>query len=68
MPIYERGKVRIHYEEMGSGYPLLVIPGGGSTQRNSSIRRRRSSSAIRPSSPIAATPRGAGPSGPRDVG
>src|SRR5688572_30862278 len=29
MPIYERGKVRIHYEEMGSGYPLLVIPGGG---------------------------------------
>src|SRR5215510_5427867 len=29
MPFYERGKVRIHYEEMGSGYPLLVIPGGG---------------------------------------
>ena len=29
MPTYERGKVRIHYEEMGSGYPLLVIPGGG---------------------------------------
>src|ERR1700726_2919310 len=29
MPIYERGPVRIHYEEMGSGFPLLVIPGGG---------------------------------------
>ena len=29
MPIYERGSVRIHYEEMGSGFPLLVIPGGG---------------------------------------
>jgi hypothetical protein len=29
MPTYERGEVRIHYEEMGSGYPLLVIPGGG---------------------------------------
>jgi len=29
MPFYERGKVRIHYEEMGSGFPLLVIPGGG---------------------------------------
>ena len=29
MPIYERGKVRIQYEEMGSGFPLLVIPGGG---------------------------------------
>ena len=29
MPIYERGQVRIHYEEAGSGFPLLVIPGGG---------------------------------------
>jgi len=29
MPIYERGDVRIHYEEVGSGFPLLVIPGGG---------------------------------------
>ena len=26
---YERGQVRIHYEEVGSGFPLLVIPGGG---------------------------------------
>jgi pimeloyl-ACP methyl ester carboxylesterase len=29
MPVYERGDVRIHYEEVGSGFPLLVIPGGG---------------------------------------
>jgi pimeloyl-ACP methyl ester carboxylesterase len=29
MPIHERGPVRIHYTEMGSGFPLLVIPGGG---------------------------------------
>ena len=29
MPFFERGGVRIHYEEAGSGYPLLVIPGGG---------------------------------------
>src|SRR5260370_40629888 len=29
MPFYERGDVRIHYEETGSGFPLLVIPGGG---------------------------------------
>jgi hypothetical protein len=29
MPIYENGPVRIHYEEAGSGFPLLVIPGGG---------------------------------------
>src|SRR5580698_10333810 len=26
---YERGAVRIHFEEAGSGFPLLLIPGGG---------------------------------------
>ena len=26
---FERGPVRIHYEEFGSGFPLLLIPGGG---------------------------------------
>ena len=29
MPSYENGEVRIRYEEMGDGFPLLVIPGGG---------------------------------------
>ncbi|HKU94746.1 MAG TPA: alpha/beta hydrolase [Vineibacter sp.] len=29
MPFYERGDVRIRYEEAGSGFPLLIIPGGG---------------------------------------
>jgi pimeloyl-ACP methyl ester carboxylesterase len=29
MPFYERGDVRIYYEEAGSGFPLLLIPGGG---------------------------------------
>ncbi len=29
MPFYERGPVRIHYEEVGSGFPLLILPGGG---------------------------------------
>jgi pimeloyl-ACP methyl ester carboxylesterase len=29
MPFYERGPVRIHYEEKGSGFPLFIIPGGG---------------------------------------
>jgi len=29
MPFYENGDVRIHYEEAGSGFPLLIIPGGG---------------------------------------
>jgi pimeloyl-ACP methyl ester carboxylesterase len=26
---YERGPVRIYYEESGSGFPLLLLPGGG---------------------------------------
>ena len=29
MPFYDNGDVRIHYEEAGSGFPLLATPGGG---------------------------------------
>src|SRR5579872_2019248 len=29
MPFYEKGSVRIHFEETGSGFPLLLIAGGG---------------------------------------
>jgi pimeloyl-ACP methyl ester carboxylesterase len=29
MSFYEKGAVRIHYEEAGSGFPLLIIAGGG---------------------------------------
>jgi pimeloyl-ACP methyl ester carboxylesterase len=29
MSFYEKGDVRIHFEEAGSGYPLLLIAGGG---------------------------------------
>jgi pimeloyl-ACP methyl ester carboxylesterase len=29
MPFYEKGNVRIRYEEAGSGFPLLLIAGGG---------------------------------------
>jgi pimeloyl-ACP methyl ester carboxylesterase len=29
MPFYQKGNVRIYYEEAGSGFPLLIIPGGG---------------------------------------
>jgi pimeloyl-ACP methyl ester carboxylesterase len=33
MPFYEKGDVRIRYEEAGSGFPLLVVPGGGLNSR-----------------------------------
>ena len=33
-PFYEKGNVRIHFQEAGSGIPLLIIPGGG---QNSTI-------------------------------
>src|ERR1700745_4167493 len=29
MSFYEKGPVRIHFEETGSGFPLLLIAGGG---------------------------------------
>ena len=29
MSFFEKGQVRIHYEEAGSGFPLLLIAGGG---------------------------------------
>jgi pimeloyl-ACP methyl ester carboxylesterase len=29
MPFYEKGPVRIRYEEWGTGFPLLLISGGG---------------------------------------
>jgi pimeloyl-ACP methyl ester carboxylesterase len=30
---YEKGNIRIRYQEVGSGFPLLVIPGGGLNSR-----------------------------------
>jgi pimeloyl-ACP methyl ester carboxylesterase len=33
MPLYEKGDVRIRYEETGAGFPLLVTPGGGLNSR-----------------------------------
>ena len=37
MPIYEKGPVRIRYEEAGSGFPLLLIAGGGLNSNISGI-------------------------------
>src|SRR6202049_266057 len=31
--LYEKGNVRIRYQEVGSGFPLLVPPGGGLNSR-----------------------------------
>src|SRR5439155_6973439 len=45
MPFYERGPVRIHYEEVGSGFPLLLIPCGG---LNSSFQSWQTASPFKP--------------------
>jgi len=33
VPYFENGPVRIRYEEAGSGFPILVMPGGGLNSR-----------------------------------
>ena len=37
---YEKGPVRIRYQETGSGFPLLLIAGGGLTRRSPVSRTR----------------------------
>jgi pimeloyl-ACP methyl ester carboxylesterase len=39
MAFYERGAVRIHFEEAGSGFPLLLIAGGGLNSTIASLTR-----------------------------
>jgi pimeloyl-ACP methyl ester carboxylesterase len=39
MRFYERGPVRIHFEEAGSGFPLLLIAGGGLNSTISNLVR-----------------------------
>jgi pimeloyl-ACP methyl ester carboxylesterase len=45
MSFYDRGPVRINYEETGSGFPLLLIAGGG---LNSTIAGLKSGSPFNP--------------------
>src|SRR5438552_6403909 len=45
MSFYEKGPVRIHYEEHGSGFPLMLIAGGG---LNSTISGLTSGSPFNP--------------------
>jgi len=39
MSFYEKGAVRIHFEETGSGFPLLIIAGGGLNSTISALAR-----------------------------
>ena len=45
MPFYEKGDTRIYYEEVGSGFPLLIIPGSG---LNSTVAGLRTSGPFNP--------------------
>jgi pimeloyl-ACP methyl ester carboxylesterase len=45
MSFYEKGAVRIHHEEAGSGFPLLLIAGGG---LNSTISALKNNSPFSP--------------------
>ena len=42
MSFYEKGAVRIHYEEAGSGFPLLLIAGGGLNSTIAGLKGSRS--------------------------
>jgi pimeloyl-ACP methyl ester carboxylesterase len=46
MPFYEKGSVRIRYEEAGSGFPLLLVPGGGLNSTIEGLKRGRPFDAI----------------------
>jgi acyl CoA:acetate/3-ketoacid CoA transferase alpha subunit len=39
MPFYDNGRVRIRYEEAGSGFPLLLVPGGGLNSTIAGLKR-----------------------------
>src|SRR5437899_11229668 len=39
MSVYEKGPVKIHYEEAGSGFPLLLIAGGGLNSTIAGLKR-----------------------------
>lgn len=46
MPYYENGDVRIHYEDVGTGFPILLIAGGGLNSVLSNITERSPFNAI----------------------
>src|SRR6201981_2958518 len=36
---YEKGSVRIYYEEAGTGFPLMLLPGGGLNSTIDGLKR-----------------------------
>ena len=75
MPFYERGPNHIYYEEAGSGFPLLIIPGGGLNSTVASLadfgalqphgRHTKTTSAVSP--PTCAMPIWGQSSGPLEI-
>lgn len=53
MPFCENGPVRLYYEEVGAGFPLLVLPGGGLNAALSSLAESRTGSPAAPFDPMA---------------
>src|SRR5262245_10293674 len=39
MSFYEKGPVRIQYEQAGSGFPLVLVPGGGLNSTIAGLKR-----------------------------
>ena len=71
---YEKGPVRIHYEEAGSGFPLLLIAGGGLnstiaglTSDSPLTRSRSSRESTAASRRTCATPIGGQSTGPLEI-
>ena len=65
---YEKGSVRIYYEEAGSGFPLMLLPGGGLNSTIAGLKRqppsprsRSSRESIAASRRTCATPPAASP-------
>src|SRR5262245_30268253 len=46
MSFYEKGPVRIQYEEAGSGFPLLLVSGGGLNSTIAGLKRGKPFDAI----------------------
>ena len=52
MPFHEDGPVRTWYEETGSGFPLMVLPGGGLNAAIGSLTETKAGSPTSPFNPM----------------